>query len=240
MENNLIWKNTSETIGENPYLIKNMDNFLMFYVNQDVQFNGRYIGQKQRLKKLRNTLWIDPIEYLYWLYYKEQLDLRWIRDKLKNIGHTFPHETLRNMFKKSFKWKLRWNYDETPLKKIKDINKASINWTWWLSELNKNRVEETKKQVNEILQKSLWNNFNIEVYNKNKIKINKLSYIFYSFWIIKENTRENFIIFLKELNKNFWENRIVNIIKEIIEKLNLNIHIKIDSKEIWYWIKHKN
>jgi len=231
----------TETI-KNPYLIKNMEDYLHVHTNEDGQFNWTYNWQRKRLEKLKITLQemyskqSDPIEYLYFLYHHEQIDYRDISQKLNEIGHNFPHRTLANMFKKTFKWQSRKKHEETPWKLKKNIAQASPNWIWWLATINKNRIEETKNKVIEIITKSSWVNFSLEEYNLKRFKIDKLAYIFFSFWIIKEDHRSNFIELLKELNKKFWERRILNIISEIIDNSELDINIIINHKEIWYWV----
>jgi len=224
--------------------IKNMDDFLNEHTNENKQFNWRYNKPKLRLANLKTALsnryenWADPVEYLYYLYYERQIDFRWIEKIIKNeLELDFPNTTLSNMFRKTFKWKPRWKHEETPWKNQKDKNKSELKGTWWLSKLNRKRVKETKDEVDAILEKSKWNSFSIDVFNTKWKKINKLTYIFYSFWIIKDETNNSFISLLRGLKKNFWSWRITNIIINIIEKLELKLDIKIDWKEIDQWLK---
>lgn len=222
--------------------IKNLSEFISEYSTKKWKFNWRYNSVKEKLIELKLSLskiYVnkpDPIEYLLYLYFQEELPIRDITNRLEKLWIKYPQNSLHNLMTNVLWHSLRENSEKTEIKEKKDIAKAKNN------KINTKRLEETKDAVEEILINNKAENkwFKLEDYSKKKNKTLKITYLLNKFWFIKEESRENLINFLKKFKEKWlWWDRITNALKTIIntyiiDNNNLKIeHLKIDPKLIW-------
>lgn len=175
---------------------------------------------------------IDPVSFLIYLYYYKQLSLDSIKELLEKYWIDFwERKNFWRLLNTVFWWELRWNHTETPSKKEKDQKKARN------LEIHSTRRIETQDEIDRILNLSIWTSFSIEEYKTKKTKKQNISYVLFSFWVIKKDNEENLKNFINDLQeKGFWARRIVEIITKIIKE-KTNQDITIDSKEVFRWSK---
>ncbi len=180
----------------------------------------------------------DPILFLYNLYYWKDFEL-WLKDILKRLNEKWikiSYVCLQKYFTKYFKWQLA---DKWRQNKRKNKAKSIPWWHWWLWNINLKRqkviekktkelislVQETKNKIDQILF--------LEI--SNLYKIDKITYILYNYWLIKNNSRDDLKSFLKELKKErLWERKIAKIINNIIKNFDFEIakDLEISQKNI--------
>lgn len=107
--------------------------------------NSILLKKLQRLKaNLENELCVtglDPIQYMIYLYFQEELSVSDIFERLNRLGLDYstnwgtPSSVLINLFKNTFKWKLRERSDIT---KIKSRKLKTTNNVWKKNTINRN------------------------------------------------------------------------------------------------------
>ena len=128
----IIKKDLKIKIPEEFKWVKNLDEFKEKNFNSKTwKFkNWAYTKVYKFLEKLENKVWIDPILYLYHLYYVENLSTMAIYDKLAELWwyNNKNKDTFTKMFINTFWWELRENSEitEVGIRKIKAANEPQI------------------------------------------------------------------------------------------------------------------
>lgn len=226
---------------ETTYNINFVNDFL--WVRDFEQLKNKYSSQPWkklilRLENLRKWLlkeyWetIDPVQYLYSLYYINRISMRDVIKKTTELWETFNNDPswFSKMMRNDFEWIPRWNHEETPSKLDKDKNKKTNE-----------KIKETKSFVEEIVQKSKWDNFcrtKCEGYRSDREKIR---YILFSYGVLKTNDTKWLRNFINETmeRKKIWGNRMAQIIKWIIYKKLPLYTFTIESWNVYIWSGRK-
>ncbi len=223
--------------------IKSFDEFIQIYTSKKTwRFNWKYNSVKEKLYNLSDILKvkfkqeIDPVEYLIYLYFDQKISIIDISNNLKKLWISYPKSSLYNLYHNVLDLELRDRLEQTPSRKLKDINK------WENNIFNKEKIEETQKAIDEILLNNKWINrwFKLIEYSKQKNITNKIIYLLYSLSFIKEENIDSLYKFINKLhNWWLWTHRIKNVLEtiinnNIIKNNNLKLkNIKVDSKDIW-------
>ena len=252
MKNKLTTKTEEYNFNINKYnikWIKSFNEFIQIYTSTKTwKFNWKYNSVKEKLNNLSDILKvkfkqeIDPVEYLIYLYFAKQISIIDISNNLKQLWINYPKSSLHNLYHNVLDLELRDRLEQTPSRKLKDINK------WENNVFNKEKIEETQKAIDKILLNNKWTNigFNLIEYSRQKNITNKIIYLLYNFSFIKEKNIDSLYKFISKLyNSWLWTYRIKNVLESItnnyiIKNNNLEIkNIKIDSKDIWKILKQK-
>ena len=112
-----------ESIDKFQWII-NYKDFKKKYTTNKWKINKKYVPINRFLNKLKNKLNSDPIDYLAYLYYNEEMYLLDIEEHISKLGVQFPYpknqhlrKRISNLFTNKFWWKLRSSKESAELKK---------------------------------------------------------------------------------------------------------------------------
>lgn len=165
------------------------------FLNQKIK-NEQYYNQhlkwiEEKLRKIKEYLVqqnyknTDPLQYLWYLYHEESLSTRDISKRLSSIGVSYSVSWLLHLFKETFWWEMRENFDEwNPITKKKNTRK--IRWNISLIEGKKRSLErqnqEIKQKVSSLLSDITLEQdtyqFDKKKYNAYKKDFDKIDYVF--------------------------------------------------------------
>lgn len=143
------------------------------------RFNNFLINLKEQLNQEYDNQ-IDPVKYLYYLYYTEKLSTYDIYDRFHHLWwySNKRRDTFNFNFKNILKWELRESSEQTEIsvKKIKAKEKQN---------------EEKEKSIDNLTsdllkEKQASNDVSDEVLNTKKTAQEKIEYILIKKWYIKE------------------------------------------------------
>lgn len=170
---------------------------------------------------------------MYYLYYVEEIDFRWIEKRMKQNWIDLPNSNIQHMFKKMLWWEARHFAEITDQASKK--NKIKYE-KWYIKQLNKTRQEQTQEEILtlladapsislEITQEDLW---------KFKNKRQRVNFLLQKLLILQEN--EDVQVLLKKLHSRWFGcDRQKNILNWIIKKA-FDLDLKINSKYTYVWL----
>lgn len=163
------------------------------------QYFWEFLWKLDILKEKLNELYankVDSISYLFYLYYIEWIDIRWISNRLKYLFDIdFPARSLNQNMTKNLLWKLRDKNEWTDITKRKDRKKVeSRNYT-----SEKNKTQKINELI-DLLTSTKWKQLEFDKieYNKRKNNTEKMKYLMDIFWYIQESEFENTILRLRK------------------------------------------
>lgn len=162
--------------------------------------------------------YIDPISYLYHLYYKEELssiDIYYRLHELWNYNSKSKW-TFERMFTITFWWELREKEKITNNleKKLKHKNAKDAKWQKHKAEKEKEKrykVAKTKKIIERIIKNIHPKDLNTKTIEEKKSIIKKIKYIL-------SNDDNKFEEILLNVSDKYWLKVTVNAINEILEE----------------------
>ena len=188
---------------------------------------------------------VDPIYFLYDLYYNQKKSILQISLVLNDLWVNISEDTLYYYTKKFFWWKLNMSDRQLTTERNERRSNWILNhWEWknifWVNEKIVEIIEkETAYLIKKIESKTKkWvNNILLEDLDNKKNKIDKLIYIFANYGLLKNETLKEFLNFLKVL-KHKWLSvwKIANIFNNVIKNFNPTIDLKITNTNISWWI----
>ena len=170
------------------------------------------------LQKLNEKTWVDPIEYLYHLYYEQELSTLAIYDRLAKLWwyNNKNRDTFEKMFKKTFWWELR------------DGDIITEIWKRKIIEANK-KTNETVKEVKKQKQGELYWLFesqdNLEQKNELKWKnqMEKLNYFFVIYWFKDKNiSLKDYLFKFKEI---YWLKNLTDVVNKLLAEKWYNLKL---------------
>ncbi len=179
--------------------------------------NSSYKNLDIFLQKLREKTWVDPIKYLYNLYYEQELSTLVIYDKLHKLWwyNNKNRDTFEKMFKKTFWWTLR------------DGDIITEIWKRKIIEVNKN-INKTSKDIKQQKQEELFwlfisqDTVNLENELKWKNQLEKLNCFLEIYWFKDKNiSLKKYLFKFKEL---YWLKNLADVVNKLL-------------KEKWYDLK---
>lgn len=230
--NTFIWiKHSSEIKNK----FKRKDNVI---IKKYTQLNKLFINLSNFLKeKYQNE--VDPVKYLYHLYYVEKLSTIDIFDRLAYMWgyQNKEKDNFRLIFKNTFKWELRWN--SKPSQNTK--RKQSINnWNKWkvseaIKKINQERAELEKNEVEFLFEQVKWKVDNLlleDLENKNTLN-KKIIYILFSLGLLEEENDEKLADFIKTFqDRDIWFLQTAKSIKWLIIKIKPELEKEIDEENL--------
>lgn len=174
-----------------------VDNFQAFLEKKENDKNthrrASYEALQEKLIKLKDYLRrnsykdIDPIKYLWYLYYDEQLSLKDISTRLIHEWIYFSPSGLKRNLHDVFGWNLRDNYDaENQITKKKHRAKFEQEKVIaWKREKRIGELEELRKKALSLLDETLEQDiyeFNLQEYNRFKKGFDKIIYVFNTYY----------------------------------------------------------
>ena len=182
-----------------------------------------------------SNIHIDPVKYLIFLYYQKSLSVEEIHNIVKDKWMDYIYrQSIHKLFKKNFFWKLRktsWSYRTSTKKKE---NKQSVKPREALLEKYEKKYNILKNYIKNKVNNLIYNNFDINIYKKFELKIDKILYILWiTLWI-----NEHDILYINKTLK-IWAIIIQNTLNEQIENFihKYNLNIRILHKDIYNIIK---
>lgn len=230
------WKTEDIIIPTDFKGIKNLEQFKQQYFNSKTWkfINWSYTKVFKFLGDLEEQTWVDPIKYLYYLYYEQELstidiynrfyELWWYNNKKK--------DTFEKMFKNTFWWTLRDNTDITKLwitrivahnkklnKTSKDI-KQQKQKDLYLILINKFNILKMPLQLNHINQDIVSFSVKPKLIWKNQLE--KLNYFLEIYWFKDKNIRLKDYLF--KYKESYWLKNLTDVVNKLL-------------KEKWYDLK---
>lgn len=207
------WTNTTWYWDRKEIIEINIDSTFEWMTSLTQLYKEKYRNKHPFLEKLKITLKnkynndVDPIQYLYYLYYEEKLSTSEIYDRLYKIWdyNNEYKNTFELMFKTTFWWELRWNTEASQnTKRKQSIN----NWNKWklsngLVEINKERANLIENEIKFLFDQVKWkvDNLLLEDLENKKTLNEKIIYILYSLWFLKEENDKELAYFIKTLQE---------------------------------------
>ena len=196
--------------------------------------NTAYKKVDNFLQSLREIVDIDPVKYLYYLYYEEKVSTIVIYDMLHTLGwyKNKQKDTFTKMFVNTFWWVIRDNSKITTIWKRRII-KANETKYWKQKALKTKKEQEIYKLFSWIYQKR-WNTDvkldNLEWTNMKKIKtfLNELWYTKNTISLKK---------YIQYLQNKYSLSVIANVLNKIIEENNWKL--KVNKWNLSYLLNWK-
>jgi len=204
-------------IPQNFQWIKSYNEFVVKYKNSKTwKFkNWNYSILDYKLKRLESSIHIDPIRYLYYLYYVEQLSTILIYDKLANLFNysNIKKDNFEKMFKKIFWWRLRWNtfITKVGINKIIKSNKKRLEWK---REIQKQASEKIVKIFDRISREKEKPDNIVELIWKNQLEKLKVFLEIYGYkreWLELSE-------YLRAFKNKYWLLPLTSALNEILSK----------------------
>ena len=149
----------------------------------------------KKLEILSDTLWVqkiepvDPISYLWNLYFAQGLPLRDIKQELENMWVVYSDESsIRRLFTEQFWWTLRnqWGNGSDISKQRK---RQALAWNETLHAVNMVKLQTIQDRTlsmieNTLQRKDSGKKFDIDTYNQKHNKLEKMAYVLFAHGII--------------------------------------------------------
>lgn len=175
--------------------LTNFSDFKIKYSNKNWKLSPQYVRLYDFLSRIQEqyTNWLDPIEYLYYLYYEIKISTIDIFNELWYLWNYRNNEYFVSMFKKIFWWKLRNPNTQTDLRREKDQNK--VKWITQKLKLEKeDKIENVEKILNRISKNKNKTPFLKTEFSDIKNIRNRTKYILDINWYIKEDSFKKTLI----------------------------------------------
>jgi len=183
--------------------IRSYEEFKRCYINPKTwKFkNWAYSKLNSKLENLQSFVDMDPIRYLYYLYYVEELSTIAIYDKLAGLFDysNSKKDNFEKLFKKTFWWKLRENdfITEVGKNRIIDSNKKILQKR---REIQEQTVEKIVKIFDRISRKKEKPDNIVELIWKNQLEKLKMFLEIYGYkreWL-------ELSIYLQAFKEKYW------------------------------------
>lgn len=202
----------------------------------------------EKLETLRESLqkefWrnIDPIQYLWYLYFDEGFAIKDIRRKLETHWVAYADESsVRRLFENHFEWELRDRTGEgsrlaktrrkVAYKKNEALREWVDIWRGLVEEAVRNKVESIVWQLDEITPIT-------EIPEGTKIE--KVAFILHSQWIINGPTIESLTELAVSLQGDLWSVRqVMSTIQEVVSILVPDGAIELDNSNFYKLLNKK-
>ncbi|MDD3302016.1 MAG: hypothetical protein PHN31_00530 [Candidatus Gracilibacteria bacterium] len=188
---------------------------------------------------------VDPIYFLYYLYYNQKKSILQISLVLNDLGVNISEDTLYYYTQKFFGWKLNISDRQLTTERNERRSNGILNDGEGknIFGVNEKIVEIIEKETAYLIKKiesktkKGVNNILLEDLDNKKNKIDKLIYIFANYGLLKNETLKEFLNFLKVLkHKGLSVGKIANIFNNVIKNFNPTIDLKITNTNISWWI----
>ena len=199
--------------------LQSIEEFQYKFQNKNWKIAHKYVRMYDFLMRIkeRYSNWLDPIKYLYYLYYKIKLSTNDIQNELWYLWNYVGKWTIQKMLKDRFWWNLRKaNHKEnhTKLRNEKDRNKIKP-----LNNIQKNLKQDNVEKVERILNIFSKNKptkkFSRETFSNLKNVRNRAKYILDITWYIPE---DKFVKSLIKMSNRYWMKVTAQAITNILEK----------------------
>lgn len=210
---------TSIDIPNNFIGLQSIEEFQIKFQNKNWNIAPQYVRMYDFLMRIKSTYsnWLDPIKYLYYLYYEIKLSTNDIHNELWSLWNYVGDWTIQKMLKDRFWWNLReanHKENQTDLRNEKDRNKII-----WLNSIQKklkqDNVEKVERILNILSQNKPTKEFSIETFSTLKNVRNRAKYILDVTWYIPE---DKFVETLIKISDRYWMKVTAQAITNILEQ----------------------
>jgi hypothetical protein len=205
------------------------------------RINETYLPWKNRLDTLSKLLmnefhnYVDPIEYLLYLYKEEELSIAWIQERYPTVFNCDLKSTYK--FFQRLWWKMRdWN-EWTRISNAKRDTSA-------INKISTEKAEKLQDDLKSTVEEIIWNyqGTSIEAYNESDFQTltTKKDKIQYLLWLSLSISVNNTLSLLCTLHQNYWYDALLRFVTSSLEKSNLIQHIEVTRYNIRDIVKNKN
>lgn len=214
----------SINIPDNFSGIKNIWEFRNKFQNKNWNLAPQYIRTFNFFSRIQEQVsnWVDPIEYLYYLYFEIKLSTLDIHSELWILWNYENDWSIWKMLKNVLLWNIRVpNHKDTQtnLRKEKDQNKVKkVNTVQKI--IKQDNIKNVENIINRISKNKQKNDFSEEIFSNLKNIKNKAKYILDINWYINSNDfTENLIKLSDKYGMKVTAQAITNILEKETDKI---------------------